>query len=232
MEKLTRETLAESFPDAVTSGRIVFSTLDYEKPESAAFADEFKIATAAVVLVEVKNGKTIAAKKIVTEAWELHTDESAFKNMLKEHINAMLQGKILETNDESHEIIFASDDKLPQYVSVLYFYQVPSCETCLLMSKYVSETVETRFAESVKKGEIVLQHLNLEDEQNADLVQKLGIKVPMLAIAQIKDGKMEKAKLARKVWFLAAEKDEFMDYVEKEIRMYIEEIVSTQKTAL
>ena len=75
MERLTRETLDESFKDAVATGQIVFREVNYEHPEAATFAGEFKVATASVVLVSIKDGKTIAGKNLVTEAWRLHTDE-------------------------------------------------------------------------------------------------------------------------------------------------------------
>jgi hypothetical protein len=110
MERLTRETLDESFKDAVASGQIVFREVNYEQMEVATFADEFKVATASVVLVTIKDGKTVAGKNLANEAWRLYTDEPAFKTMLKEQIDAMLHGKILDVDYEPQEIIFDLDD--------------------------------------------------------------------------------------------------------------------------
>ena len=110
MKRLTQETLDESFKDAVDAGKIVLREVNYERSEAIAFAGEFKIATASVVLVNVEDGKNVAGKNLVTEAWKLYTDEPAFKQMLKEQIEAMLQGKILDTNTDSLEIIFDDED--------------------------------------------------------------------------------------------------------------------------
>lgn len=110
VESLTRHTLDESYRDAVAAGHIVFRTVNYEKPEIAAFAGEFKVATATVVLVNVQNGKVIAGKNLVNESWRLYTDEPEFKKMLKTQIDAMLQGVTLEPDDKWHEIIFDDDD--------------------------------------------------------------------------------------------------------------------------
>jgi hypothetical protein len=110
MERLVKGTLDEFFSDAVASGKIVLREVNYEQPEAADFADEFKIATAAVVLADVQNGKIVAGKNLVNEAWKLYTDEPAFKQMLKEQIEAMLQGKILDTDDVSTEIIFDGEN--------------------------------------------------------------------------------------------------------------------------
>lgn len=111
MERLTRETLEESFRDEVDTGKIVFREVNYEQPEVAAFAGEFKVATASVVLVNVQNGEIVAGKNIADEAWKLYTDAPAFKQMLKEQIDAMLQGATLDTDDDSREMIFDDTDE-------------------------------------------------------------------------------------------------------------------------
>jgi len=110
MKRLAKETLDESFKDAVAAGQIVLREVNYELPEVAAFADEFKVATASVVLVNVQDGKIVVGKNLANEAWKLYTDEPAFKSMLKEQINAMLQGKILNTELETQEMIFDDDN--------------------------------------------------------------------------------------------------------------------------
>ena len=116
-----------------------------------------------------------------------------------------------------------------EYVWVVYFHRVPGCDTCQVMSKYIYETVKARFGDDVKDRKIVLRYRDLEDKKNADLIKKLGIKSPMLAVIQIKDGKMAKAKLADKIWSLAAEKKKFMDYVEKEIEAYTDKPTPSYK---
>ena len=110
MKRLTKETLDESFHDAVAAGKIVFCEINYEQSEVAAFCKEFKIATASVVLVNVRNGKTVTGKNLANEAWKLHSDGPAFKRMLKEQIDAILQDKTLDTETKSQEIIFDDND--------------------------------------------------------------------------------------------------------------------------
>ena len=115
------------------------------------------------------------------------------------------------------------------FVWVVYFHRVPGCDTCQLMSKYVYEAVDTRFSDDVKSKEIVLRYRNLEEKKNADLIKKLKIKSPSLAIMIVKDGKPVKAKMAGKIWSLAKDKDEFMDYVEKEINAYKSQLKDENK---
>ncbi len=124
--------------------------------------------------------------------------------------------------DESLEI----DTKIEQpeeLVRVIYFHRSPGCSTCQKMSKYVYQTIKTRFAKEVAHRQLVLRYRNFEDPKNAVLVQRLKIKSPSLAILWIKDGKPVKAKLATKIWSLAGEKDKFFDYVQEEIGTYLQE---------
>ena len=104
--RLTKETLDESFRD----GQIVFHEINYEHPASAVFADDFKVATATIVLVSIKNGEVTAQKNLANEVWRLYTNHPAFKQMLKEQIEAMLQGKTLDTDEETREITFDEDE--------------------------------------------------------------------------------------------------------------------------
>ena len=115
------------------------------------------------------------------------------------------------------------------FVWVVYFHRVPGCDTCQLMSKYIYETVDSRFKDDTKVKEIVLRYRNIEDKKNADLVKKLKIKSPSLAIMIVKDGKLLKVKLAGKIWSFAKDKDEFMDYVEAEINAYKSQLKDENK---
>ena len=110
MERLTRELLESDFPDMVKTGKIIFREVDYEHVESNDFSNEYKIATAAVVLVNIRDGKTVAGVNLVDQAWKYFTDGPAFKTMLKGNIEAMLQGKNVESGDSSDEIDLEGDD--------------------------------------------------------------------------------------------------------------------------
>jgi hypothetical protein len=110
MELLARETLDESFKDAVDAGKIVFRGINYERPEVSEFCSEYKVATASIVLVLVQDGKAVAGVNLANEAWKLHTDASAFKGMLKEQIESIIQGKVLEIDGSPDEIIFDDDE--------------------------------------------------------------------------------------------------------------------------
>lgn len=115
----------------------------------------------------------------------------------------------------------ANLDRPDDYARVLYFHRTPGCSTCQLMSKYVFETIKTRFLIEVKNRTVILSYHNFEDPQNAKLVKTFKIASPTLVIIQGKNGKEVKAKKADRIWSLAGDKMSFMTYVEKEIRNWL-----------
>ncbi|MDD3469922.1 MAG: nitrophenyl compound nitroreductase subunit ArsF family protein [Thermoguttaceae bacterium] len=112
MERLTDELLHAEFASRLNSGEIIFQQINYEKPEVADFVQRFKVATSSVVLVRVRDGHIADGTNLADQAWNLYTDESAFKKMLKEQINAMFDGKSLEMDIPQEEIIFDENETL------------------------------------------------------------------------------------------------------------------------
>jgi hypothetical protein len=75
----------------------------------------------------------------------------------------------------------------------------------------------------------VLRFRTLDEHKTADRARRFHIRSPMLVLVHIKDGKLVKAKHADKIWSFAAEKDKFIDYVEKEIKSYKTENAEGQR---
>lgn len=139
---------------------------------------------------------------------------------------------LYELDDKELDKKLGVDEKaetLKDYICVIGFHRIPACSSCELMSKYVYETVTERFADGVKDKKIVLRYRDYEDEKNADLVKKLGIRSPSLVVLQFKGGKPAKAKMAATIWALAAEKEKFMDQVEEDIKWYLSDFEEEQE---
>ena len=139
---------------------------------------------------------------------------------------------LYELSDKELDKKLGIDEKtetVKDYIGVIGFHRFPACSSCELMSKYVYETVTERFADELKGKRIVLRYRNFEDEKNAELVKKLGIRSPSLAILQFRGGKPAKAKLAATIWSLAAEKEKFMDQVEEDVKWYLTDFEEEQE---
>jgi len=249
IERLTQEVLSEQFE----THKISFHAINYERPQFDELAKRYKIATATVLLVNVKNSEITSGKTLTNETWKYYTDAPAFKAMLKEHLDAFLLGIPMEEIDPTETFVFEYEEekaeengtlsalsdaeldryfgvaeenlgKTPgEYVWIVYFHRLPECEACRVMSGHLQKLLTSQFHDEMKRQRIVLRYRNFEEDSNAALVQKFKIASPALAVMLIKDGKPIKAKLAGRIWSLTAEKQKLFDYLGDMIQTYLRE---------
>ena len=73
-------------------------------------------------------------------------------------------------------------------VDVVYFHRTQRCYSCTYMEDAARYTVETHFADELASGKVTFQVFNVEDEQNADVVEKYQSSYLSLYINTAKDG--------------------------------------------
>jgi len=73
-------------------------------------------------------------------------------------------------------------------VDVVYFHRTQRCYSCTYMEDAARYTVETYFADQLASGKVAFQVFNVEDEQNADVVEKYQSSYLSLYINTVKDG--------------------------------------------
>ena len=73
-------------------------------------------------------------------------------------------------------------------VDVVYFHRTQRCYSCTYMEDAARHTVETYFADEIASGKVTFQVFNVEDDQNADVVEKYQSSYLSLYINTVKDG--------------------------------------------
>jgi len=73
-------------------------------------------------------------------------------------------------------------------VEVVYFHRTQRCYSCRYMEDAARQTVETYFADELASGKVTFQVFNVEDEKNADIVEKYQASYLSLYINTVKDG--------------------------------------------
>jgi len=88
IEKTVRQTLEESFPAELSSGRVEFHVEDYWQQKD--LADRYDVKTVSVVVVNVVNGREVSHRTL-DRVWELKgkTDES--REYIAEAVRAALE---------------------------------------------------------------------------------------------------------------------------------------------
>jgi hypothetical protein len=73
-------------------------------------------------------------------------------------------------------------------VDVVYFHRTQRCYSCTYMEDASRHTVETYFADELASGKVTFQVFNVEEEQNADIVEEYQASYLSLYINTVKDG--------------------------------------------
>jgi hypothetical protein len=112
----------------------------------------------------------------------------------------------------------ATDAATPQDgLVVYYFHSNTRCPTCQSIESQAKETVETDFASQLKSGAVIWKILNYEQPANADLAKKFEVQMPVVVLAKMKAGQLEKWKRLDQVWALVGDKPAFAKFVRDEI---------------
>jgi hypothetical protein len=72
-------------------------------------------------------------------------------------------------------------------VDVVYFHRTQRCHNCIHAEELTRYTVETYFTDDLASGKVTFQSINVQDEENADVVEKYGAYGPQLFINTVKD---------------------------------------------
>lgn len=113
----------------------------------------------------------------------------------------------------------ASNDKIIAY----YFHGTFRCHTCTNMERYAREAIEADFKDALASGKLEFRSVNVEESQNEHYVNDYKLYTKTLLLSFVKDGKEIKSRNLGKIWEYARDKNKFMAYVTKEIRLFMEE---------
>jgi thiol-disulfide isomerase/thioredoxin len=108
-------------------------------------------------------------------------------------------------------------------VVVMYFHRTQRCPTCRKMGGYSEEAVKTGFAKLMKQGKVEFYFINFQDEKNDKIVSGYGIKGPTLIVAKVVANKVAQAKNLDEMWTKVGDKDEFIAYVQGNVKGALKE---------
>ena len=100
-------------------------------------------------------------------------------------------------------------DKLEIY----HFHATRQCYSCKTVGAYAEETINTYFADELKSGKIVFDHINVDLSENRELAIKYGATGSSLWLGTYsKDGKF-KAEENVNVWYKIKDKQDYMNHL-------------------
>ena len=89
IEELTHNAITQGFADELAQHKIVFQTINFDRPENKHYTKDYALAFKTVVVSERKKGKEINWSKF-DKVWQLHSTPDAFIAYLQDGIRKHL----------------------------------------------------------------------------------------------------------------------------------------------
>ena len=106
-------------------------------------------------------------------------------------------------------------------IVVYYFHGNMRCTTCKNIEAYTKEAVEKNFSDALKNNLLEMQVVNVEELENSHFIKDFKLIGRSVVIEEFNNGKSIRWNNLKRVWNLISKKDEFLKYVESEIRGYL-----------
>lgn len=108
----------------------------------------------------------------------------------------------------------------PDKVEVFLFHRTQRCPTCVTIGYLAGKTVQEKFAEEVKAGQIIFKEINIDLPDNKELANKFQASGSALYINTIKGGK-DNIEQDVKVWMLTDNETKFINYLQNKLSTII-----------
>lgn len=108
-------------------------------------------------------------------------------------------------------------------VLVYLFHGNVRCPTCLKIEATTKEVLETRFADALRSGKVIVKELNYEEPANKDYIQKYQLIAPTVVMVKIEKGQETHFENLMDVWQLVGEKEKFYQFIESNLQKLLDE---------
>jgi len=107
-------------------------------------------------------------------------------------------------------------------VMAYYFYTTKRCPSCEKIEAYSREAIESGFRNDIAEGHLQFVMINTDEEEHRHYLKDYSLYTKSVVISKIKNGAEVEWKNLDKIWDLLGDKDQFIDYVQAEIKPFIE----------
>lgn len=108
----------------------------------------------------------------------------------------------------------SSGSSAVEKVEVYHFHPTNGCRTCTAIGDYAEQTVKQYYSTELETKKMVFDHINFQEQKNADLVEKFEVTGSSLMIGVTDVSGFHKEDNV-KVWYKVGNKDEFMTYLKE-----------------
>jgi hypothetical protein len=114
-------------------------------------------------------------------------------------------------------------------VIVYCFHGKVRCPTCETIESYAHEAVSEGFADELHAGRIEWRVLEYDDPQNLPLAKEYEVIAPTIVVVRLDGGNLVRWENLSDVWGLVGDKAEFLEFVRKNVRVFLADTESRGK---
>jgi len=103
-----------------------------------------------------------------------------------------------------------------------YFHRDFRCQTCTTLEALCHEAIESGFSKELDEGILEWRVVNVDEPVNEHFVDRFQLYAQSLVVERYQDGKPGDWKNLEKVWDLMDNRESFMNYVQGEVRAFLE----------
>ncbi len=131
---------------------------------------------------------------------------------------ALLTGMLCGCGSSAPEVPSTSDTSFipADRVEIIYFHRAQRCYSCIYAEEGTRYTVETYFADELANGKVTFEVFNVEDKENAAIVEKYGAFTSSLFINTIRDS-TDHIEEVTDIWFVLGNDQAFVKVVKGKI---------------
>ena len=107
-------------------------------------------------------------------------------------------------------------------VNIVYFHRTKRCHSCLYSEAQTLATLDKYFAEQLASGKITFVSVDVQDENNATIIEKYGAYGPQLFITVLK-GNTESIEEVKVFWNFIGDDDGFSNLIIDKVNEALED---------
>jgi len=144
----------------------------------------------------------------------LHAETSGETSIKKDETKAMSESGAVSAKPE-----VPADGTT---INVYYFHGTRRCKTCLAIESKARAVIEKAFADEMKAEVITWQAIDTDLKENKHFEKEFDLMFSSVIVTKVKNGKQVEWKNLQKVWELVWDSEAYEEYVQKEVRAYLE----------
>jgi ABC-type glycerol-3-phosphate transport system substrate-binding protein len=113
-------------------------------------------------------------------------------------------------------------DAANHVVRVYYFRTTTRCTSCRKIEAFTDEAIKGAFAQEIQDGKMIWQVVNVEEPGNRRYIQDYKLAAKSVVVVDLVNGGQVRWKNLARIWELLNDETQFVQYVQREVREYLE----------